>query len=152
VTARRSQLVGRWARPAALAAVLLTATACAETVVEVDAPAAGDELPGTAATLPSTTLPVAGSAAELLPEMATEMSRLSSMISADGDERATIARIESIWVVARPEVEAQRPELVGGIDTTVEMARTAVVRVRPADADKAFALLTDLVDRYTGDG
>jgi hypothetical protein len=41
---------------------------------------------------------------------------------------------------------------VGGIQTTVDMARTAVVRVRPADADKAFALLTQLVDRYTGDG
>jgi hypothetical protein len=42
--------------------------------------------------------------------------------------------------------------LVGGIDTTVDMARTAVVRIRPADGDKAFQLLTDLVDRYTVDG
>jgi hypothetical protein len=31
------------------------------------------------------------------------------------------------------------------------MARTAVVRLRPADGDKAFKLLTALVDRYTGD-
>jgi hypothetical protein len=32
------------------------------------------------------------------------------------------------------------------------MARTAVVRVRPADGDKALQILTGLVDRYTGDG
>ncbi len=32
------------------------------------------------------------------------------------------------------------------------MARNAVVSIRPADADKAFKILTDLVDRYTGDG
>ena len=59
---------------------------------------------------------------------------------------------EAIWAVARPEVEATARELVGDIQASVDMARTAVVRVRPADADKAFAVLTDLVDRYTGDG
>jgi hypothetical protein len=32
------------------------------------------------------------------------------------------------------------------------MARIAVDRTRPADADKAFSLLTNLVDRFTGDG
>jgi hypothetical protein len=129
----------------------LTLSACAETVVEVDQPAAAVEA-GTDTTAPTTTLPIAGSAAELLPEMATLMSQLSSMISAEGDERSTLLEIEAIWVVARPEVEETRPELLSGIDTTVEMARTAVQRVRPADADKAFSLLTDLVDRYTGDG
>ena len=61
-------------------------------------------------------------------------------------------RIESVWDVARSDVESTDPELVNGIDTTVDMARTAVVRVRPADGDKAFQLLTDLVDRFTGDG
>jgi hypothetical protein len=80
------------------------------------------------------------------------MSQLSSQIGDPGDEKATLARIESIWVVARRDVDSTRPELVGGIDTTVDMATTAVVRIRPADADKAFQLLADLVDRYTGDG
>jgi len=135
---------------AALAALsTLVLAACAETVVEVDTPAA---VADTADTTPATTLPIAGSAAELLPEMATQMSQLSSMISAEGDERAALLEIEAIWVVARPEVDESRPELVNGIDTTVEMARTAVERVRPADADKAFSLLSDLVDRFTGDG
>jgi len=134
-----------------LVAAVLTAGACAETVVELDTAESVDDT-GAEVTAASTTLPVAGSAAELLPEMATEMSVLGGQIAEDGDEKATLARIDQIWVVARPEVESTRPELVGGIDTTVEMARTAVVRIRPADADKAFSILTDLVDRYTGDG
>ena len=135
---------------ALITAAVFVAGACAETVVEVDTAESADD--GSAVTTTPTTLPVAGSAAELLPEMATEMSQLGGQIAEDGDERATLARIDQIWVVARPEVESTRPELVGGIDTTVEMARTAVVRIRPADADKAFSILTDLVDRYTGDG
>jgi hypothetical protein len=132
---------------AAIATMSMTATACAETVVEIDTAPAVDTGDGAA----PTTLPVAGSAAELLPEIATELSQLSAQIGAPGDERATLARIDALWVVARPEVEEERPELVGGFDTTVDMARTAVNRIRPADADKAFNLLSDLVDRYTGD-
>jgi hypothetical protein len=80
------------------------------------------------------------------------MSQLSAQIGAAGDEKATLLRINALWDAARSDVESTRPELVGGIDTTVEMARTAVVRIRPADGDKAFQILTDLVDRYTGDG
>src|SRR6056297_313116 len=129
-----------------------TLTACAETVVELDEGATAVDTGEDVVTTPPTTLPVAGSAAELLPEMATEMSRPSGQIADDGDQQATLARITSIWAVARPDVEAARPELVGGIDTTVEMATTAVTRIRPADADKAFSILSDLVDRYTGDG
>ncbi len=127
----------------------LTLSACADTVVEVDgaAPAGADS----GETVPTTTLPVEGSAAELLPEIATEMSQLSSQIAGDGDERATLARIERTWDAARAEVDELRPELAGGIQTTVDMARTAVTRIRPADADKAFQILSDLVDRYTGD-
>lgn len=101
---------------------------------------------------PPITEPIAGSPTELLPEMAAEMSRLGSQIAEDGDAEATLDRIQRIWLVVRPEIEATRPELVGGIDTTVAMSETAVVRKRPADADKAFSLLTDLVDNYTGDG
>jgi hypothetical protein len=139
---RRGAAIG-----AALVAVVAL-SACAETVVEVEAGPTDVSAP----TTPSTTLPIPGSAAEILPELAVEMSRLSSQIAEEGDERATLLRIEALWAAAQAEVEAQRPELTGGIQTTVDMARTAVVRIRPADADKAFKILTDLVDRYTGDG
>lgn len=100
---------------------------------------------------PATTIPIEGSAADLLPEIGIDMSRLSAEIADDGDEDATIARIEGSWAAIKAEVESTHPELVNSIQATVEMARTAVDRNRPADADKAFSLLNDLVDAYTGD-
>lgn len=143
---------------AAVAVAVIVSAGCAETVVEVGTDAGTGTGTDTAITVdpssgvaPSTTLPIAGSAAELLPEIATELSRLSAQIAGDGDERESLRRIEATWEAARAEVEAQRPELAGGIQTTIDMARTAVTRIRPADADKAFQILSDLVDRYTGD-
>lgn len=130
-------------------AVAITFSACAETVVEVDDAAAPADSSETS--VATTTLPIAGSAAVLLPEIATEMSQLSAQIAGDGDERSTLLRIEQTWDAARPEVDERRPDLASGIQTTVDMARTAVTRIRPADADKAFQILSDLVDRYTGD-
>ena len=139
-------------RLAALVAAGVLATSCADTVVEVESDAGEVNVGGSFETVPTTTLPIVGSTAELLAEMSAQMSQLSSQIGDAGDEKATLRRITAIWDTARTDVESTRPELVGGIDTTVEMARTAVVRIRPADGDKAFQLLTDLVDRYTGDG
>ena len=139
-------------RLVALVATAVLAASCAETVIEIDSDAGEVDGGGSSETVPTTTLAIVGSTAELLAEMSTQMSQLSSQIGDAGAEKATLRRIESIWDPARSDVESTRPELVGGIDTTVEMARTAVVRIRPADGDKAFQLLTNLVDRYTGDG
>lgn len=147
MTTRRRPL-----RLAAIALAVVTVSSCAETVVEVESDDGAVNVDGSFETVPTTTLPIVGSTSELLAEMSAQMSQLSAQIGDAGDEKATLQRIDAIWVVARPDVEATRPELVGGIDTTVDMARTAVVRIRPADGDKAFQLLTDLVDRYTGDG
>jgi len=133
----------------ALATTILAA--CADTVVEDPTDADSAVVDGSGS--PTTTaVAIEGTTAELLAEMSVEMSQLSAQIADEGDEQTALERIDAIWVVARPDVEATRPELVNGIDTSVDMARTAVVRIRPADADKAFAILTDLVDRYTGDG
>ncbi|MGA9276981.1 hypothetical protein [Ilumatobacter sp.] len=100
---------------------------------------------------PATTFVIEGSAADLLPEIGIEMSRLSAEIAGDGDEDATIAGIEAMWAAIIDEVESTHPELVDGIQVTIVMARTAVDRNRPADGDKAFGLLNDFVDDYTGD-
>ncbi len=100
---------------------------------------------------PATTIPIEGSAADLLPDIGVDMSRLSAEVAGDGDEDATIARIEGTWAAIMADVEATNPELVNSIQATIDMARTAVDANRPADADKAFSLLNDLVDRYTGD-
>ena len=147
MTSRRRPL-----RLAAIALAVVTVSSCAETVVDVESDDGEVNVDGSFETVPTTTLPIVGSTSELLAEMSAQMSQLSSQIGDAGDEKATLQRIDAIWVIARPDVESTRPELVGGIDTTVDMARTAVVRIRPADGDKAFQLLTDLVDRYTGDG
>ena len=138
-------------RLAALTITGLLVVSCADTVVEVESDDGEINVGGSFETVPTTTLPIVGTTAELLAAMSTEMSRLGTEIGDPGDEKATLARIESIWAVARPEVESTRPELLEGIDTTVDMATTAVVRIRPADADKAFQLLTGLVDRYSTD-
>ena len=139
---------------AAAVASALAMSACADTVVEVDSdpPTERTDANGSVETIATTTLPIVGTTAELLTEMATDMSQLSAQIADEGDERATLRRIEAIWLVARPDVDSTRRDISGGIQTTVDMARNAVVRIRPADADKAFKILTDLVDRYTGDG
>lgn len=101
---------------------------------------------------PPTSDVIAGSTADLLLAIGVDMSRLSAEIGDADGEDATIARIESTWASIRPDVEATHPELVNSIQATVDMARNAVDTKRPADADKAFALLNDLVDNYTGDG
>ncbi len=133
---------------AAIAVTSLLVASCAETVVNETSDAGEINVGGSFETVPTTTLPITGTTTELLAEMSDQMSQLSSQISAPGDEQATLDRIERIWVVARPDVETTRPELVVGIDTTVDMARTAVTRVRPADGDKALQIFTDLVERY----
>jgi hypothetical protein len=97
---------------------------------------------------PTPTAALTGSAADLLPELSVEMSRLGSQIAEGGDKDETLERIEQIWDQIRPEIEAERPELLNGLGATIEMAQIAVERKQPADADKAFALLTDLVDRF----
>ena len=107
----------------------------------------------TAADVTTTTLLFDGTAAELLPQMATAMSELSAQVAEDGDaEDTTLATIVAIWAVVQPEVEATRPVLVGSMQTTVDMATSAVERKRPADADKAYNLLTDLIASYNSAG
>ncbi|MGB0112745.1 MAG: hypothetical protein WBP59_05960 [Ilumatobacteraceae bacterium] len=125
-----------------------TLTACAETVVEVGDDTSDNATPDETAA-PTTTEPIVGSTSELLTQLSEEMSQLSSQVSEDGNhDQATLLRIDAIWATARPDVEATDPGLVDGIDTSVSMARTSVVRIRPADADRAFSILVDLVERY----
>lgn len=102
-------------------------------------------------TVPVVTTLISGATADLLPEMATEMSRLSGLIAESTGDDESFARIETIWNTIRPEIADTRPELLDGMGATVDMARTAVNSTRPADADKAFSILTDLVDNYFGE-
>jgi hypothetical protein len=129
---------------------MVALAACSTTVDESDSSlqVAGETA---APTIPTTTVPISGTAAELLPEIAAELSQLNGRIAAEGDQKAALARIEAIWLVAKPEVEQQRPDLVGVMQTAIDLARNGVVRTRPADADKAYKILADLIDRYNTD-
>jgi len=133
---------------AAVVAFALTFAACAETTVDLDA----DDGSAAAGSVPATTIAIVGTALELLPELGTEMSSLSFKIADEGGQKESLARMEAIWIVIRPEIQVNTPKLLNGFDTTMEMSRTAVNRIRPADADKAFQLFSDLVDRFTDDG
>lgn len=136
-------------RLAAITVAAMLFASCAETVVETYSDDGKVNVDGSFETIPTTTLPIIGTTDELLVEMSDQMRQLSTQIAGEGDEKATFQRIDAIWIVARPEVEASRPELVHGLDTTVEMAETAVVRIRPADADKALQILGILVNRFS---
>ena len=143
---------------AALGGALLL-SACATTVDVTDVPAGAEPAlessepieGGVIVDAPETTIAPTSSANDLLPELATEMSRLSELVvQGKGDDEA-FETIVQIWDRIRPEIAADWPELVNGIGTTVDMSRIAVERTRPADADKAFKLLSDLVDQFTGE-
>ena len=58
---------------------------------------------------PTTTIPLEGSAAEVLLEIGIDMSRLSAEVAGDGDEDATIARIETSWAAITDENQSQPP-------------------------------------------
>ncbi len=166
----RSQFTkpGRLARRCSLLACTVVMTACATTVTDTGSSTAtvdvGDVPVGAEPALdsgdtinggtivdpnaPEPTIAPTGSAADLLPDLSVEMSRLGSQIAEGGDKDETLERIEQLWDRIRPAIEAERPELLDGFGATIEMAQIAVERRQPADADKAFALLTDLVDRF----
>jgi len=84
---------------------------------------------------------------ELVTVLQVEMSALSRAVL-DSDEaaaRAHLDRINQAWVYAEPLIVAKFGELADQITydlrRVVELARSAVERNRPADADKAVAFL-----------
>lgn len=118
------------------------------------APTTYDASEGT--TVPSivtTTLPV-GPASELLPRLSAKMKTLSSYIgpNASGKTAAgktdVLAEIEALWSAAETEVIAQSPSTAESIGRMVDLARTAVERNRPADADKAAKFAGEVIREY----
>ncbi len=117
-----------------LAIVLLLS--CAETTVEPSA---------TTATATTVAFEVAESRQEVLDQLDVELSALSErIIEGDGQAQA-LERIEALWIALQAELEADRPELVPGFQVVIDLARSAVARRRPADADKARLNLTALL-------
>ena len=126
----------------ALAACLLV-SGCATEVIE-------SKLTTTTADGASLTT-IASLAGEELPAlvevMRDETEALSRALFADDEAaaRASLARIDEAWSFAEPIIVARFGELADQLTydlrRVVELARSAVKRNRPADADKAVAFL-----------
>ncbi len=126
----------------ALAAAAML-TACGPTTYDSSL-ATTDSVPSTSSTLP------AGSAADLLPVMLTEVQGLSAKVASNKGDNESATFIEQLWAAMKPEISTNRPELVEDFEFVVRRCRAAADRRRPADADRAFQNLSALVDNYLG--
>lgn len=97
----------------------------------------------------STTLPT-GTPAELLPRLVATVDQISEAIIDEGDQRALLAQAEALWAATQDDVAATDPEAADSMQQMMDLARVAVERIRPADADKATKFLSDLVDDHLG--
>ena len=80
--------------------------------------------------------------------LAAETAALSATLIDNEGETEALARIEELWGGLRPEVARERPELLDGFEAVIGLARRAVERRRPADADKAHKNLLTLIAAY----
>jgi hypothetical protein len=109
----------------------------------------------TVAPVSTTTLP-SGPASELLPRLRDTMLTLSSYIGPgpDGSTKSgkneVLAEIEALWSAAETEVVSMSAESAESIGRMVDLARTAVERNRPADADKAAKYAGAVIDDLLG--
>ena len=91
-----------------------------------------------------------GSTGELLDQLGTETTGLGDMLVDNAGQQQALVRVEAIWALARPGVASDRPELLEGFDTVIDLVRRSVERRRPADADKAHKNLLTLIAAYDG--
>ncbi|MGH9134523.1 MAG: hypothetical protein ACRDZZ_11335 [Ilumatobacteraceae bacterium] len=127
----------RLASAGALAALALVVAGCA-TTVDPSIDAEPEVVATQAPVSPDTPLD------DLIGELADEMRHLDEqVIDGDGDDQ-TLARIEELWLIAEPLARERDAELRFGLQKSVQLARTAVERRRPADASKGYKIVADL--------
>ncbi|MEM8621237.1 MAG: hypothetical protein AAGF73_16080 [Actinomycetota bacterium] len=100
-----------------------------------------------AETAPTVTVPT--TTGETLAVIAATAQRLTSEIGDDGDEDATLAEIEVLYADIEPSLIAENKPFAEGYAAAIELARTAVARNRPGDANKAAQLLSNLAIDYS---
>jgi hypothetical protein len=127
-------------RPLAAATLLVTLLAACATEVDPEIPTAI-----TGASTVTTEFAASGSTAELLDQLLTDAGTLSEAIVTNEGQHEIIGRIDVIWQAARPGVEQTDPDSVLEFDQAIELLHTGVDRRRPADADKAYNNLVQLV-------
>ncbi len=95
-----------------------------------------------------------GTTQELLLELSTAMNGLSVLIGPDMSGRTPsgkneqIRLIESLWDVVEADVTSSDAEAADAIGRMVALARTAVDRNRPADADKAARFAGQVIGQF----
>ncbi|NBU55008.1 MAG: hypothetical protein EBS22_02045 [Acidimicrobiia bacterium] len=133
-------------RPIGLTAATLVLVACGTTTY--------DETVATSTVVATTTTLPEGTAVELLPRLVTGLSDLSLLIGpvpadrGDGDKTSRLAEVEALWAAVEREVVADDPDVADSIVRMLDLARLAVERSRPADADKAAKFVADVVRDY----
>ncbi|MEO1056486.1 MAG: hypothetical protein AAFY28_06165 [Actinomycetota bacterium] len=126
---------------AALLAALISA-GCATTFEEgTDSTDTPDVVATTAVAVPENT-------ADALAAIASNAQRLTTEIGDEGDEDATLAEIEVIYANVESTLIAENESFAEGYAAAIELARTAVARNRPGDANKAAQLLSNLAADY----
>lgn len=148
MSARSNRTARATAMASVLAVGLFTAlVGCAPTTYETSA--------STTVVAATTTIPT-GPVDELLPRLRQTMLTLSSFIGPNASGSTTsgknevLAEIEALWSAAETEVTSLSPESAESIGRMVDLARTAVERNRPADADKAAKFAGAVIDQLLG--
>jgi hypothetical protein len=128
-------------RGALVAAAILMLTACGTTTVDQSIAASADT--GVTTTLP----PIRSDASlvVLVGDLADSMRHLDEQVIEGDIDDATLARIEEIWVVAEPLARGHSTDMEFGLEQSVDLARTAVERRRPADASKGYKIVAALL-------
>jgi hypothetical protein len=133
--------VTRWV--AVLTAALTVSLAgCAKTTIDTSL-----TTPETAGATTTVFAP-SGTTAELLDHLLTEAGALGDRIADNEGQQEAFARIETLWSLVAPDVEAQQPDLLPGFQSAIDLLQTGVQRRRPADADKATNNLRTLIAAY----
>lgn len=101
----------------------------------------------TSSVVTTTTIPT-GDVKSLLGGMLTNATGLSELI-VRGDKagaRLRLQNIEAAWVAVKPQLEALGNDVPVDVERIVGLARNAVNKKRPADADKAARFLPLVID------
>jgi hypothetical protein len=133
---------GRRAEALAITAAVVVVPACAETTIDTSITTP----PSAEAT--TTVFAPTGTTTQLLDELLTESGELSDRIVENRGQQDAFARIETLWALVGPDLEVERPDLVPGFQSAIDLLRTGVDRRRPADADKATNNLRTLIAAY----
>jgi len=144
-------------RPLVVALTLSATVACGETYDLADNPtgtpsdATSESSPVTPSTISDplqTPIPADADLPTLFAEMLASWRGLDQRVIDSHRATEALARIESIWALAEPELRRERPGALFGFEQALDLARSAVERRRPADASKGLLILTNLVRNW----